>query len=311
MIYDLAIVGGGAAGLTAAIYARRKELKTVVISVDIGGQANFASFIENYPGFDNIKGMELMVKFYEKAKKLNTEFILDEVKKIEKKKDFFELELTKGKVKSKAVILAIGKKPRKLDVKGEEEFFGKGVSTCAICDGPFYKNKIVAVVGGGNSAIDAALYLSKIAKKVYLIHRRNVFVADEASINELKKQKNVEFVLNAVVKEIKGDKQVNSIVVELVEQEKKQKEIFVDGVFVEIGFEAKTEWLKGFVELDERGQIIIDSLCKTSKEGVFAAGDCTYTPFKQIVISAAQGAIAALSAYQYLTKGKGSIVDWK
>jgi len=308
MIYDLAIIGGGAAGLSAAIYARRKELKTILISIDIGGQANFAGIIENYPGFDNIRGTELMEKFYEKAQKLNTEIVFDEVKKIEKKKEVFEIKLTKGAIKARAIILAIGKKPRKLEAKGEDEFFGKGVSTCAICDGPLYKNKVVAVVGGGNSAIDSALYLSEIAKKVYLIHRRNVFVADESSLNKLKSKKNVEFVLNAVVKEIKGDKVVKSLV---IEQDNKQKEIYVDGVFVEIGFEAKTEWLKGFVELDEKGQIVIDNLCRTSMPGVFAAGDCTNLPFKQIVISAAQGAIAALSAYQYLKKEKGAIVDWK
>jgi len=306
MIYDLAIIGGGAAGLTAAIYARRRELKTILITIDIGGQTNFAGVIENYPGFDNINGMELMKKFYEKAQKLNTEIVFDEVKKIEKKKEVFEIKLTKGFIKARAIVLAIGKKPRKLEVKGEDEFFGKGVSICAICDGPLYKNKVVAVVGGGNSAVDSALYLSEIAKKVYLIHRRNVFVADESSLNKLKSKKNVEFVLNAVVKEIKGDKAVKSLV---IEQDNKQKEIYVDGVFVEIGFEAKTEWLKGFVELDEKGQIIIDNLCKTSIPGVFAAGDCTNLPFKQIVISAAQGAIAALSAYQYLKKERG--VDWK
>jgi thioredoxin reductase (NADPH) len=141
-----------------------------------------------------------------------------------------------------------------------------------------------------------------------LIHRRNTFVADETSVNKLKSKENIEFLLNAVVKEIKGDKVVKTIV---VEQEKKQKEISVDGVFVEIGFEASTDWLKGLIELDEKGQIIIDNLCQTSMPGIFAAGDCTNMPFKQVVISAGQGAIAALSAYQYLTKGKGALVDWK
>jgi thioredoxin reductase (NADPH) len=308
MAYDVAIVGAGVAGLTAAIYARRRELKTVVISIDVGGQTNLAGYIENYPGFDSIKGAELVKNFYQKAISLGAEFVFDEVKEIKKQKDVFRLKLSKSRIEARTVILAIGKKPRKLGVKGEQEFLGKGVSTCSICDGPLYKGKVVAVVGGGNSAIDSALYLTEIVKKVYLIHRRNTFVADETSVNKLKSKENVEFLLNAVVKEIKGDKVVKAIV---VEQENKQKEIAVDGVFVEIGFEASTDWLKGLIELDEKGQIIINNLCQTSVPGIFAAGDCTNMPFKQVVISAGQGAIAALSAYQYLTKGKGILVDWK
>lgn len=312
MQYDVAIVGGGAAGMTAAIYAARKALKTVLISLDIGGQSNMASHVENYPGFDLIKGPELMKRFFEKVIKLGVEFVIGEVKEIEKNNDIFVLKLSDGKnIEAKAIILAFGKIPRKLGVPGEQEFFGRGVSTCVTCDGPLYKGKIVAVVGGGNSAVEGALELSNIAKKVYLIHRRDAFVADETTLAKLKEKNNVELVLNSIVKEIKGKNRskVESIIVENVKTNK-EREIKVDGVFIEIGFESKTEWLKGIVELDEKGQIKIDKLCRTSQPGIFAAGDCTDMPFKQIVISAGQGAIAALQAYQWLTKGKGALVDW-
>jgi len=310
MPYDIAIVGAGAAGLTAAIYAARKALKTVIISLDVGGQASMTSHIENYPGFDSISGPELMKRFFDKVIKLGVEFIMAEVEGIEKSNEGFILKLSNGQdIEAKAVILAFGKVPRKLGVPGEDKFFGKGVSTCVTCDAPLYKDKVVAVVGGGNSAVEGALELSNIANKVYLVHRRDAFRADETTVAKLKDKSNIELVLNSVVKEIKGSNKVESIVVENVKT-KEQKEIKVDGVFIEIGFESKTEWLKDIVELDEKGQVIIDSLCQTSQQGIFAAGDCTNMPFKQIVISAGQGAIAALMAYQWLTGGKGAIVDW-
>ncbi|MEM2714034.1 MAG: FAD-dependent oxidoreductase [Candidatus Pacearchaeota archaeon] len=310
-VYDIAIVGGGIAGLTAAIYARRKELKVVIIASDIGGQLNAAGTIENYPGFEKIKGSELIKNIYNKVISLGPDFILDEVVGIEKIKDIFGLKLASGsgdKVKARAIILAFGKSPRKLGI-GEEPFIGKGVSTCIICDAPLYKNKVVAVVGGGNSAIDAALELSQIAKKVYLIHRRELFRADEASLKKLKQKANVEFLLNSEITKIEGKNVVESIAVRDVKSNKESK-LSVDGLFLELGFEMKSEWLRGFVKLDALGQIVIDNLCQTSQKGVFAAGDCTNVPFKQAIISAGQGAIAALQAYQYLTGGKGARVEW-
>lgn len=311
-IYDVVIIGAGIAGLTAAIYTRRKELDTLIISPEIGGQLNLASNIENYPGFNKIKGKDLIKNIFDKVVELGTEFIFSEVVKIEKKKKYFLIYLkNKDIIKAKTIILAFGKTPKKLGI-GEEKFIGKGISTCVICDAPLYKEKIVAVVGGGNSAIDAALELVNISKKVYLIHRRDSFRADEINIKKLKEKKNVEFLLNTIIKQINPNSKkefVDSLLVENIKT-KEQKIIKVDGVFLEIGFEMKSDWLKGFVELDEIGQVIINNLCQTSQSGVFAAGDCTNIPFKQAIISSAQGAIAALQAYQYLTKGKEVKVDW-
>lgn len=311
-IYDIAIVGGGIAGLTAALYARRKELNTIIISPEIGGQINLANIIENYPGFNKIKGKDLIKNIFDKVVELGTEFIFSQAIKIEKKNKTFLIYLeNKDIIKAKTIILAFGKTPRKLGI-GEEKFIGKGVSTCVICDAPLYKDKVVAVVGGGNSAVDAALELANIAKKVYLIHRRDVFRADEINVKKLKEKKNIEIFLNTVIKKINSEskkKVVENLLIENV-KDGKQIKLEVDGLFLEIGFEMKSDWLKDFVKLDEKGQVIIDTLCQTSQEGVFAAGDCTNIPFKQAIISAAQGAIAALMAYQYLTKGKGVKVDW-
>lgn len=311
-IYDITIVGGGIAGLTAAIYSRRKNLNTIIITPEIGGQTNLAINMENYPGFKKIKGNELIKNILEKVIELNTTFIFSEVIKIEKKKKIFLIYLNNGNIiKARAIILAFGKTPRKLGI-GEEKFIGKGISTCVICDAPLYKDKIVAVVGGGNSAVDAALELSNISKKVYLIHRRENFRADEISIKKLNEKPNIEILFNSVIKEINHESKkeiVENILVENLKTGEKKK-INVDGVFLEIGFDMKSDWLKDFVKLDKNGQVIVDKLCQTSRKGVFAAGDCTDMPFKQAIISAGQGAIAALQAYKYLTKGKEKLIDW-
>ena len=312
--YDVVIVGGGAAGLTAAIYTSRRALKTLIISKDIGGQAALTNEIENYPGVGLIDGFDLMNRFLEDAKKFGAEFKSGEVKAIEKKGEGdFLVKTTVGDFKAAAVILAFGLTPRDLGVPGEEEFKGKGVSSCATCDGPLYKGKVVAVVGGGNSALDAAEYLSRIAKKVYLIHRRDQFRGDEILVERVKSKDNIELVLNSKVKEIKGEERVKSIVVIDANDESKEREIEVDGVFVEIGHMAKTKWLGDLVEYDERGQIKTNKNCETKTPGIFAAGDVTDTEYKQIIISGGEGAKAALQAYKYLqqTKGiKGAGIDW-
>jgi thioredoxin reductase (NADPH) len=299
MIYDVIIIGAGPAGLTAAIYAIRRAMKTLIIAKDIGGQANLAERVENYPAIFNIAGYELMQKMKEQADKLGVKFDLDEVVGIEKDGDLFIVKTIGGKEISKTVIIASGLIPRDLGVPGEEKFKGKGVSYCATCDAPFYKNKIAAVVGGGNSAVDAALLLSKFAKKVYLVHRRQGFRADEMLVCQLRETKNIELVLDSVISEIKGNEMVKSIIVSNVNSGDK-REIKVDGVFVEIGYTTKIDWFKDMVKLNERNEIITDKECKTSTPGIFAAGDVTDIPFKQIVISAGEGAKAALSAYRYL-----------
>jgi len=312
--YDVVIVGAGAAGLTAAIYTARRALKTLIVSKDVGGQAALTTEIENYPGVGLIDGFDLMNKFLEDAKKFGAELKSGEVKEIEKKGEGeFVVRTTVGDFKAAAVILAFGLTPRDLGVPGEEEFKGKGVSSCATCDGPLYKGKVVAVVGGGNSALDAAEYLSRIAKKVYLIHRRDQFRGDEILVERVKSKDNIELVLNSQVKEIKGDERVKSIVVVGVNDESKEREIEVDGIFVEIGHMAKTKWLGDLVEYDERGQIKVNKNCETKTPGLFAAGDVTDIEYKQIIISGGEGAKAALQAYKYLqqTKGiKGAGIDW-
>lgn len=308
--YDVIIIGGGAAGLTAAIYTCRKKLKTAIISLDLGGQTMLTNHIENYPGFESISGPELMSKFEQQASKFGAEIFMGEVESIKKKKDSFTVELkNKEKYESKTIVLAFGKTARRMNVPGEDKFFGRGVSTCATCDAPFYKDKTVAVIGGGNSALEAAELLAQFAKKVYLIHRREEFRADEITIDKVKKTKKIEILLNYVPTEVKGDKFVELFKIENTKT-KEQKNLKVDGIFVEIGYELKTEWLKDLIKLNNMGEIIIDDRCRTSQAGVFAAGDVTTVPFKQTVISAGEGAKAGLEAYKYI-KGETSAIDWK
>jgi len=309
-IYDVVIIGAGAAGMTAAIYTSRRMLKTLVISKDLGGQATMAVEVENYPGFDEaISGFEIMQKFNRQAKKFGVEFVYNEVSEIQPKNNFFKIRTNEQEYQAQSIILAFGLTPCDLGVLGEEKFKGKGVSYCATCDALFYKNKNVSVIGGGNAALDATFLLSKIAKKVYLIHRRNEFRGDEILIQKIKKQKNVQFVLNSIVKEIKGNEFVESIIINKIE-EKNEEEIKVDGVFVEVGYEVKADFVKNLVNLDKKNQIIANKNCQTSYPGIFAAGDVTDTFYKQIVISAGEGAKAALSAYKYIQDKKDTGLDW-
>jgi thioredoxin reductase (NADPH) len=313
-MFDVIIVGGGPAGLTAAIYAARRVLKTLIIAKDPGGKANLAGKVENYPGILSAPGFEIMQKMKEQAEKSGAEFKSDEVKSISKDKDVFIVKTNSSEEKAKAIILAFGLAQRELGIPGEEKFKGRGVSYCAICDGPLYKNKIAAVVGGGNAAIDAAIYLGKLAKKVYLIHRREGFRAEELRVCKLKEIKNVELVLNSTVSEILGDDYVTAVRVSNVNT-KAEREIRLDGIFIEIGYVSKADWLEGLVKLNERKEIVTDKDCKTSGFGIFAAGDITDVSFKQIIISAGEGAKAALSAYRYLNpisggNGEAKTFDW-
>lgn len=307
MIYDVIIIGAGPAGLTAAIYAARRALKTLVISKEIGGQAKMAGKVENYPGILSASGVEITLKMQEQAEKFGAEIKAGETKSISKSGDVFLVKTKNFKEKTRAVILASGLCPRDLEISSEDKFVGKGVSYCATCDGPLYKNKTVAVVGGGNSAASAAIYLSKIVKKVYLIHRREGFRADESIMCKLREAKNVDFILNSAVSEILGEDYVEAIKI-FDFKSKKELEIKLDGIFVEIGYTTKVEWLKGLVKLNKKNEIITDKDGKTSKPGIFAAGDITDVSYKQIVISAGEGAKAALSAYHFLNPSvKGSL----
>lgn len=296
-IYDVIIIGGGPAGITSAIYTSRQLLKTLVITRDVGGQVVKTPDIENYPGFDLVSGPELANKFINQAKKFGSEIIFDEVIKIEEKENKFQIFGQKDIYQSHSLILAFGKVPRRLNIPGEKEFKGKGVSYCATCDAPFFKSKTVVVSGGGNSAFDAALLLSKIAQKVYLIHRRDEFTAEEIRVKKIKSLKNVEIITKAKVSEIKGTTNVEAVV---YSKDNKTIELKADGIFVEIGYIVEDGLIKNFVDMDEKNQIIVKKDHSTSRPGVFAAGDLTNSYYKQIVISAGEGAIAAISVAKYL-----------
>lgn len=316
--YDVIIIGAGPAGMSAAIYASRRALKTVIISEAIGGQVLSTTWVENYPGFSKIKAVDLVKNFEKHVRSFDVDIIQElvtEIKEVEEKK--FVVKTTRNEYKTKAVILAFGKSPRTLDVPGEREYRGKGVSYCAICDAPLFKGMPTAVVGGGNSAFEAAHLLGQISSKVYLIHRSQSFRAFETLINQVKKI-GVEFILDSEVVEIKGDKFLKSIVVQNVNT-KEKKELEVNGLFVEIGSEVKTELVKDLVKLDDSKHVVTNKKGETFypnsdnvRPGIFAAGDLTDTPFKQIVVSAGEGCIAALQAYNYIhgIETKGHVADW-
>ncbi|MFH1294659.1 MAG: FAD-dependent oxidoreductase [Candidatus Aenigmatarchaeota archaeon] len=310
--YDVIIVGGGPSGLSAALYACRRKMKTLIVSQDIGGQTNLAGMIENYPGVEPMPGMQLMQSFFKQAKGFGAVFVSGKAAKIKKVGKSFVVELsTKEFHKTKTVVLAYGKTPSKLGVPGEDKFIGRGISTCATCDATLFKSKTVAVIGGGNSALDAALLLSKIAKKVYLIHRRGEFRGDAVLVERAKNSKNVEFVLNSVVSEFHGDAFLKSIT---VADPKGKRKLDVDGAFLEIGYVVDSNWVKDIVKVNKFGEIEVDQNQRTSCEGIFAAGDVTSVPFKQTVIAAGDGAKAGLEAYNYVYGHKYGktppAIDW-
>lgn len=305
-MFDTIIIGSGPAGLTAAIYASRREMKTLVIGKELGGQIIWAGEIENYPGFKTITNYEFIERFRDHAICCGTELKEAEVKKIIKKDDgTFVVMTNKEEFYAKTVIVAMGLSPRRLAVPGEIELNGKGVSYCANCDGPLYKGKKVAVVGGGNAAFDAAEYLSKIAEKVYLVHRNNEFKAFEALVEDVKSRKNIEIILNANIKSINGESKVDKIIY-TDKISSQDVEIEVDGVFVEVGRIASTDLVEEFVDRDERLQIGVNNKMETKTPGIFAAGDVTNnSEYKQITVAIGQATIAALAAYQFIQRKEG------
>ena len=319
MLYDVLIVGGASAGLTAAMYASRQGLKTLVITKDIGGQALLTNAIENYPPFEHIGGFELMQKFEQQARNFGAEFAYEEVLSITEHKEGGFIIKTNNKdteYVGYALILAFGKTPRDLNVKGEKELSGRGVSYCAVCDGPFFKNKKVAIVGAGDPALEAALYLKEIASQLYMIHRTDKPIGSEESIDLLQNKDNknrISFISNSIVKAINGNSKVESLTL-YDSKTRSESKLHVDGIFVEMGYVAKTDIVKDLVKLNGNKEIIVDKYCGTSTKGIFAAGDVTDVPYKQAIISAGQGAIAALSAYNFLQRLKGRPAikaDWK
>ncbi len=300
---DVAIIGAGPAGLSAAIYAKRKGLEVEIFEAGVaGGMLNEAVLIENYPGFEPIKGLELANKMRSHAERLqvriNEGFAIVEAKKVN---EYFELKTSEGKKKeAKTIIIATGAKHRKLNVKGAERFEGKGVSYCATCDGPLFTNKEVAVIGGGNSGAVNALYLSKICKKVYLIEYASKLRCEKAYVPKLKENK-VEIITNAKVFEFFGSATLKGLKYKDCKTGK-EKTLSVAGAFIYIGIEPNSNLAKQLgCKLDEKGNIKVDMHMNTSVAGVFAAGDVTGV-FQQAIVACAQGAIAAESAYRYLNK---------
>jgi thioredoxin-disulfide reductase len=308
-MYDLIIIGGGPAGISAGIYAARKKIKSLLIATTLGGQPTEAWQIDNYPGFPSIMGAELAQNLASHIGKFKNDIEIKEgetVVKIEEKEGAaFEVQTEREKYETKSVIIASGVNPRRLDVPGEEKFAGRGVVYCATCDAPLFNGKTVAVVGAGNSGLDAALQLTKYAKKIYLINKYpGLKVGDPAYQEKIKNSPLIEIVPSSWVKEIKGEKFVNGIVLENLDT-KKINEINVEGVFVEIGSRPSLQFAKHMVKFNEKEEIVINpETNESSQKGIFAAGDVTNVPYKQIIISAGEGAKAALSVYQYLAKTK-------
>ncbi|MDR2099428.1 MAG: thioredoxin-disulfide reductase [Campylobacteraceae bacterium] len=306
---DLVIVGGGPAGLTAGLYASRGGLKNVVMfekSV-FGGQITKSSEIENYPGVvEVVSGLELMEKWPEQAARFGVKQEFAGVKRVSKAEDnFFDITLEDDThLKAKSVIICTGSNPKKSGVDGEDEFYGKGVSFCATCDGFFYRNKEVAVLGGGDAALEEALFLTNICQKVYLVHRRDEFRASPATVQRVKKNAKIELVLNSTVKKIYGDTSgVNGVIV--ADKEGNERDLKVPGVFVFVGMKVNNEVLlqengSFLCEMSKGGEAVVDLNMRTSVKGLFAAGDIRINAAKQVVCAAADGAVAAIGAIGYL-----------
>lgn len=311
MIYDLIIIGGGPAAMSAGIYGARKKLKTLLLAKEFGGQVIEGFQMENYLGYYQVSGVELVQKFIAHLKKFekkeragNYDLKIKEgelVFKIEKIETGFNVYSQKNQYQTKTIIIATGKKQRVLDVPGAKQFEGKGITYCATCDAPLFRDKIVAVVGAGDAGQDTAWQLTQYAKKVYLINKYPGLRGSNIALQEkLKASEKVEIIGSVLPKEVKGDKFVRELIY-FNPETKKEGSIKIDGIFVEIGSIPNTDFLNGLLELNEKGEIIIDhKTCATSVEGIFAVGDVTDLPYKQVVIAAGEGAKAALSAYEYL-----------
>ncbi len=301
-IYDLLILGGGPAGLTAAIYAGRYNLKTLVVAASFGGTANLAGEVENWPGFIG-SGMNLMKNIKNQSEKFGAEFLEANFEKVEKVGDEFVLHYGENVVKGKSLVVALGTEHRQLNIPGEKKFLGKGVSYCATCDGNFFKNKNVIVIGGADSAAKAALYLADICNKVTIIYRGNEMRCKPISLTAIKNNKKITVIYNANPKEIIGEGIVKKI---KIAEDDKEKELDVDGVFIEAGAVAATEILKSLNVKMDKGYIITGKNCKTNVDGVFAAGDVTTSEMRQMITAAGEGAIAAKNAYEFLTEKSSS-----
>ena len=309
-MYDVIICGAGPAGLTAGIYASRRNLKTLIISKDIGGQTNLATEIENYPGFEKISGIELTDNMKKQCDKFGVEFVTDNLVKMELGEDVKKITTEhKGVFEAKSIILATGAMHRTLGVKGEDKLVGLGVSYCATCDGPMFKGKKVAVIGGGDSALTAAVYLADLAEKVYLIHRRDSFRAEEVNVKQAEEKENIEFIFDSVLEEFIGSPMLQKIIFKN-KKTGELKELEVSGCFIEAGSVPSTSLAQtAGVKLDSKGYIVVNEEMETSVPGIFAAGDVT-GKLAQIAVAVGEGAIAGTNAYYYVKKPKYKTPDY-
>jgi thioredoxin reductase (NADPH) len=309
-VYDVIIIGGGPAGLTAAIYASRARLKTLLVeSITLPGQAVITSDIENYPGFPKVlSGFDLMNKFKKQAEKFGAEFKTGDVKDIKKckkeAKKAWEVDLGEEKISSLSVIVASGARPKKLGIAGEDNFRGKGLSYCAVCDAAFFKGKNVALIGGGDTAIEEALFLTKFADKVTVIHRRDRLRATKILEERAFADKKIEFIWDSVATQVVGEKRVKALKIKNLKTGE-EKDFPCEGIFVFVGYAPNTGFLKGEVVLDGNGYVIADEDMKTSAKGVFAAGDARKKLLRQVVTATGDGATAAFSARLYVEELKG------
>lgn len=306
MDYDVIIIGGGPAGLTAALYASRARLKTLLLeSYFVPGQAVITDCIENYPGFpDGINGFELIEKFKKQVQKFGAEIKMGDVKRIEKHKNGWRVDVEGKTHNSLSLLVASGARPKKLGVPGEERLQGRGVSYCATCDGALYKDKDVVLVGGGDTAIQEALFLTRFAKKVSVIHRRKRLRATRILQERALANKVIEFIWESRIIEIMGKDKVGGVKVKNINTEK-ETEVSCDGVFIFAGYSPNTDFIKGLLKSDKDGYILTDDDMNTSKKGIFACGDCRKKLLRQVVTACGDGATAAFSAQQYVEELKG------
>ncbi len=300
VVYDSLIIGGGPAGLNAALYAKRKGLNVGIITERLGGQVMDTSVVENYLGYESLTGEELVNKFIKHVQKLEVPILKEAaVEKLSKKDGLHEVHLKNGDVyQTRTLVLATGSKPRKLGIPGEKEFSGKGVAYCAICDGPFFEGLDVVIAGGGNTAVESALDMAKIAARVDLVHRSE-FRADQVLVDQLKKYDNIHIHLQTQMEEIIGEAMVTGINV-LDKKTGDRRIMNTNGIFVEIGYLPNSDAFKDYVKVNDHKEIIVDAYGRTNVDGVFAAGDITTIPYKQIITSAGDGAKVALAVNDYL-----------
>jgi len=298
-MYDIIIVGAGPAGLTSAIYASRASKKILVLEAkNYGGEIINTLDIENYPVEPHISGFDFATKIYNQAKDLGAEILFEKVINIKDLGNEKEVITTKNTYHTKAIILATGSETRKLGLDNEDELVGKGISYCATCDGAFYKNKIVAVVGGGNTALEDALYLTDLASKVYLIHRRDEFRGENKTLEQLKEKKNIKFIYNSNITKLNKNDKLESI--EITNNDGTKRTINIDGLFVAIGRIPENQNFSSLINLDKNGYIIAKEDCSTNTPGIFAAGDNRVKEVRQLVTATSDGAIAAISAIKYV-----------